>query len=94
MLMMNRRVKSLAMEGCSMVTTTGLESLILRWPDLERLRIVSCNKIKDEEISFQLSNFIALLKELQWRPDSRSALAENLAGTRMGKKGSKFFRWN
>ncbi|XP_078446308.1 F-box protein At5g07670-like [Wolffia australiana] len=83
-----RRVKLLAMEGCSKVTTAGLEGVVLQWPDLERLRVASCNKIKDEEVTPAMSNLFARLKELQWRPDSKSALA----GTGIGKKCGRLLR--
>lgn len=86
-------MKLLAVEGCSLLTTGGLESSVLLWGDLERLRVVSCNKVRDDEVTPALSSLFALLKELQWRPDSRSALAHSLAGTGMGKKGGRFLRW-
>ncbi|CAL9153988.1 unnamed protein product [Musa hybrid cultivar] len=83
-----RRVKFLSLEGCSLVTTEGFESVVLSWMDLQRLTVISCNNIKDGEVSPALSSLFSVLKELKWRPDSKSALA----GTGMAKKGARFFR--
>uniref|UniRef100_A0A0E0CPB9 Remorin C-terminal domain-containing protein n=1 Tax=Oryza meridionalis TaxID=40149 RepID=A0A0E0CPB9_9ORYZ len=81
------RVKFLSLEGCSQLTTRGLESVITSWSDLQSLKVVSCDKIKDEEISPALSELFSTFKELKWRPDNKSRLAASLAGTGMGKKG-------
>ena len=80
-LFLRRRVKCLSLEGCSLLTTGGLESVILSWNELQRLRVVSCNKIKDVEVSSALASLFCVLKELKWRPDSRSLLASVLEGT-------------
>uniref|UniRef100_A0A1J3HVB7 F-box protein n=1 Tax=Noccaea caerulescens TaxID=107243 RepID=A0A1J3HVB7_NOCCA len=87
-----RRVRLLSLEGCSVLTTSGLESVILHWEELESMRVVSCKSIKDSEISAALSSLFSLLKELQWRPDTRSHLSSSLQGTGIGKRGSKFFK--
>ncbi|KAL6291332.1 hypothetical protein ACE6H2_008842 [Prunus campanulata] len=87
-----RRVKFLSLEGCSVLTTEGLESVILPWKELECLRVVSCKNIKDKEISPALSTLFSTLKELQWRPDTKSLLPSSVFGTSIGKKGSRFFR--
>jgi F-box and leucine-rich repeat protein 2/20 len=87
-----RRVKFLSLEGCSLLTTRGLESVITSWSDLQSLSVVSCNKIKDEEISPALSELFSNLKELKWRPDNKSLLAASLVGTGMGNKGRVFFK--
>ncbi|KAJ1280279.1 hypothetical protein BS78_04G219200 [Paspalum vaginatum] len=87
-----RRVKFLSLEGCSLLTTQGLESVITSWSDLQSLEVVSCNKIKDEEITPALSELFSNLKELKWRPDNKSLLAASLVGTGMGKKGRVFFK--
>ncbi|KAJ4746732.1 F-box protein [Rhynchospora pubera] len=87
-----RRVKLLNLQSCSVLSTQGLESIILSWPDLERLTVISCNNIKDEEISPALSGLFSSLKELKWRPDTKSMLATSLGGTGMGKKGGRFFK--
>lgn len=80
------------MEGCSLLSISGLESVIASWKDLQRLRVISCNKIKDSEVTPTLAGFFSLLKELKWRPDSRSLLAASIAGTGMGNKGVRFFK--
>lgn len=85
-----RRVKLLSLEGCSLLTTRGLESVITSCNDLQSLQVVTCNKIKDEEITPALSELFSNLKELKWRPDNKSLLAANLVGTGMGKKGRVF----
>ena len=87
-----RRVKFLSLERCSLLTTRGLESVITSWSDLQSLEVVSCNKIKDEEITPALSELFSNLKELKWRPDNKSLLAVSLVGTGMGKKGRVFFK--
>ncbi|CAN1159124.1 F-box protein At5g07670 [Linum perenne] len=88
-----RRVKLLYLEGCSLLTTQGLESVLLTWNELENLKIESCKNISDAEISPALSILFSSLKELRWRPDSsKSLLAAELPGTGFGKKGRKFFR--
>ncbi|CAI0380928.1 unnamed protein product [Linum tenue] len=87
-----RRVKLLYLEGCSLVTTEALESVLLTWNEVEHLKIESCRKINDSEISPELSNLFCDLKELRWRPDSKSILAAGLMGTGIGEEGQKFFR--
>ncbi|XP_050156744.1 F-box protein At5g07670-like [Malus sylvestris] len=87
-----RRVKLLSLEGCSVLTTEGLESVILAWKGLECLRVASCKNLKDKEISPALSTLFSTLKELQWRPDTKSLLPSRINGTTIGKKGSRFFR--
>ena len=88
----NRRVASLSLEGCSLLTTEGLESVILSWKELESLRVVSCKNIKDSEIPPSLSTLFSVFKELKWRPDTKSLRPSSLLGTGMGKKGGKFFK--
>ncbi|CAN1754785.1 F-box protein At5g07670 [Linum perenne] len=87
-----RCVKQLVLEGCSVLTIEGLESVLLTWSELQNLEIEACKKINDGEISPALSNLFCSLKELRWRPDSKSVLASGLTGTGIGEKGSKFFR--
>lgn len=70
-----------------MVSTQGLESVMIGWKELKSLKLMFCNNIKDEEIKPALSNVFAALKDLKWEPDSRS----RLAGTGIGNRGSKFF---
>ena len=86
-----RRVKLLSLEGCSLLTIKGLESVVLSWKELQRLIVMSCNNIKDTEVTPELATLFSVLKELKWRPDFRSLLSSNLAGTGMGKKGGRFF---
>ncbi|OMO69521.1 hypothetical protein CCACVL1_19454 [Corchorus capsularis] len=87
-----RRVKLVSLEGCSLLTIKGLESVVLSWKELQQLRVVSCNNIKDTEVTPELATLFSVLKELKWRPDSRSLLSSNLEGTGMGKKGGRFFK--
>ena len=87
-----RRIKFLSLEGCSLLTTRGVESVVTSWNDLQSLEVVGCNKIKDEEITPALSELFSNLKELKWRPDNKSLLAASLVGTGMGKKGKVFFK--
>lgn len=85
-------MKLISLEGCSLLTTGGLESVVLSWKELQRLRVVSCNNINDSEVTPALSTLFSVLKELKWRPDSRSLLTSNLEGTGVGKKGGRFFK--
>ncbi|XP_050225357.1 F-box protein At5g07670 [Mercurialis annua] len=87
-----RKVKLLSLEGCSLLTTQGLESVLVTYNELEHLTVQSCKRIKDSEVSPALSSLFSALKELKWRPDGKSLLAPSLVGTGMGKKGGKFFR--
>ncbi|KAF2315394.1 hypothetical protein GH714_039105 [Hevea brasiliensis] len=87
-----RRVKLVSLEGCSLLTTGGLEAVIVNWKELQRLRVNSSNKIKDSEVSPALASLFSVLKELKWRPDSRSLLSSSLAGTGVGNKGGRFFK--
>ncbi|PPS14536.1 hypothetical protein GOBAR_AA06047 [Gossypium barbadense] len=88
----HRRVKFLSLEGCSLLTTEGLEATVLSWLDLETLVVVSCKNIKESDISPALATLFCNLKELRWRPDAKSLLSSSLMGTGMGKKGGKFFK--
>ncbi|KAL5718369.1 hypothetical protein ACHQM5_011277 [Ranunculus cassubicifolius] len=87
-----RRVKSLSLEGCSLLTTEGLESVILSWVELQRLKVVSCSSIKDSEVTPALSSLFSSFKELKWRPDTKSLLTSSLAGSGVWKKGGRFFK--
>ncbi|KAI3458311.1 hypothetical protein Pfo_014974 [Paulownia fortunei] len=87
-----RKVKFLSLEGCSMLTTRGLESVIISWNELQSLKVKSCNNIKDCEVNPALSSVFSILKDLKWKPDTKSLLSANLDGTGMGKRGSKFFK--
>ncbi|KAH9619207.1 hypothetical protein KSS87_009360 [Heliosperma pusillum] len=82
-----RRVKSISLEGCSLLTTIGLDSVVQNWKELQTLKVVSCNNIQDSEITPELATLFSILKELKWRPNSRSLLAISLSGTGVGKKG-------
>lgn len=84
-------MKLLYLEHCSLLTTGGLESVVLSWKDLQRLIVVSCRKIKDSEVTPELASLFSVLKELKWRPDTRSLLSSDLEGIGMWRKGGKFF---
>ncbi|CAA7047304.1 unnamed protein product [Microthlaspi erraticum] len=88
---LSRRVKLLYLEHCSLLTTQGLESVLVSWKDLERLTVVSCSKIKDSQVTPQLASLFSVLKELKWRPDTRSLLSSDLDGIGMWRQGGKFF---
>lgn len=88
----DRRVKFLWIEGCSRVTTEGLESVVLSLKELESLKVISCKNMKDDEVSPVLSMLFYSLKDLKWMPDNRSVLSTSLVGSGMGKRGGKFFK--
>lgn len=85
-------MKLISLEGCSLLTTGGLESVVLSWKELQRLRVVSCNNVKDSEVTPALASLFSVLKELKWRPDSKSLLTSSLAETGVGRKGGRFFK--
>ncbi|TMW85605.1 hypothetical protein EJD97_022857 [Solanum chilense] len=87
-----RRVKSLCLESCSLLTTEGLESALLSWKEIQSLKVISCGNIKDSEISPALSTLFSMLKDFRWRPDTKSLLSAGLVGTGMRKRGSKLFK--
>ncbi|KAM3357518.1 F-box protein like [Capsicum galapagoense] len=87
-----RSLRFLSLEGCSLLTTEGLDSVVQSWKELERLKVVSCNNIKDSEITPELATLFSVLKELKWRPDSRSLLSSGLEGTGIGHKGGRSLR--
>ncbi|KAL0341124.1 UNVERIFIED_CONTAM: F-box protein [Sesamum radiatum] len=87
-----RSVRSLSLEGCSLLTTCGLESVLISWNKLQSLRVKSCNNINEDEISPALSSVFSALKDLKWEPDTKSRVSATLAGTGMGKRGSKFLK--
>ncbi|PON51027.1 F-box domain containing protein [Parasponia andersonii] len=87
-----RRVKYMSSEGCSLLTTDCLESVILSWKEIESLKVVACKGIKDKDISPALSTLFSVLKELKWRPDTKSLLTSSVVGTSIGKKGGRFFK--
>lgn len=88
----SRSLRFLSLEGCSLLTTEGLDSVVQSWKELERLKVVSCNNIKDSEITPELATLFSVLKELKWRPDSRSFLSSGLEGTVIGQKGGRSLR--
>lgn len=92
LLLFCRRVKFLHLEGCSLLTTEGLESVIHSRIELQSLRVVSCKNIKDSEISPALATLFTTLGELRWRPDTKSLLPSSLVGISMGKRGGRFFK--
>ncbi|XP_042038488.1 F-box protein At5g51380-like [Salvia splendens] len=84
-----RSIRSVSLEGCSLLTTEGLESVVLSWIEIDRLKVISCSNVKDSEITPELATLFSDLKELKWRPDSRSLLSASLTGTGVGEKGGK-----
>lgn len=86
-----RRVRLLSLEGCSLLAMDGLDPVVLSWKELNRLKVISCNNIKDGEITIELATLFSSLKELKWRPDSRSILLAGLAGTGVGQRGGRSF---
>ncbi|CAK9206620.1 unnamed protein product [Sphagnum jensenii] len=87
-----KRVKLLVLEGCSLVTTSGVDTLVQAFRDLQRLRVTFCDNIRDSELSPALCDRVLTLKEFSWRPDTKSVLAAGLAGTGVGQRGGRFFR--
>ncbi|KAG6548872.1 hypothetical protein Mapa_009634 [Marchantia paleacea] len=84
-----RKIRLLSLDGCSLITAAGLEEMILVAKDLQRLRVVHCNNIRDSELSLAVDNIIVTLKEFRWRPDTKSLLVGTPA---IGQAGRWFFR--
>ncbi|KAL7589640.1 hypothetical protein Lser_V15G35991 [Lactuca serriola] len=89
-----RRVKSMSIEGCSRVTTQGLENVVLSWKELESLEVISCKNIKDDEVTPKLSALFSHLKDFKWCPGNNTSflLSTRLSLSDMGKRGGKFFK--
>ncbi|KAL8253289.1 hypothetical protein R6Q59_036982 [Mikania micrantha] len=87
-----RRLKLLSLEGCSRLTTGGLECVVLSLKELENLRVISCKNIKEDEVSPALSTLFYNLKNLKWTPDNSSLLSTSLSESGIGKRGGKFFK--
>ncbi|KAL8051014.1 hypothetical protein ABFX02_06G118300 [Erythranthe guttata] len=83
-----RAIRMLSLEGCSLLTAQGLETVIISWNELKSLKVKSCNNIKDDEV---VSDVFSSLKNLKWEPDRKTLVSINLDGTGMGKRGDKFF---
>ncbi|KAJ9553518.1 hypothetical protein OSB04_017563 [Centaurea solstitialis] len=89
---MCRRLKFVSLEGCSRLTTQGLEAVVLSWEELESLKVISCKNIKDDEFTPASSAFFSALKEFQWRPGNTPLQSTSLLCSGMGKRGGKFFK--
>jgi F-box/leucine-rich repeat protein 2/20 len=85
-------MKSLSLEGCSPLTTMGLESVVLAHKELEALRVVHCSNIQDFDLSEALALQIYSLKQLIWRPDVKRFLKSTLSGMDVGQHGGSFFK--
>jgi F-box/leucine-rich repeat protein 2/20 len=87
-----RRVRFLSLEGCALLTTSGIEAVVVMWRELHTLQVSCCDSVSDSEIGPALAAVFSMLKVLKWCPDIKSLLAESLAGTGVGQAGGKFFR--
>ncbi|CAH1430776.1 unnamed protein product [Lactuca virosa] len=89
-----RRVKSMSIEGCSRLTTQGLENVVLSWQELESLEVISCKNIKDDEVTPKLSALFSHLKDFKWCPGNNTSflLSTRFSLSDMGKRGGKFFK--
>lgn len=88
----HRRLKFVSIEGCSRLTTRGLEIVVLSWNELESLKVISCKNIKDNEVTPMLSALFSDLKDFKWCPGNTSFLSTRLSSSDMGKRGGKFFK--
>ncbi|KAI3817906.1 hypothetical protein L1987_11706 [Smallanthus sonchifolius] len=87
-----RKVKFVSIEGCSKLTTPGLETVVLSWKELESLKLISCKNIKDDDVTPTLSVLFSDLKDFKWCPGNTSFLSTTLSSSDMGKRGAKFFK--
>ncbi|MFS7911783.1 hypothetical protein Hanom_Chr02g00122151 [Helianthus anomalus] len=60
--------------------------------EVKRLKVVVCNNIKDSAMSPDIATLFSLLKELKWRPDSKSILSSGLEGTGVWQRGGRCFK--
>ena len=84
-----RSLASISVEGCSLVTTGGLEKVVLASKELQTLRVKYCASVTDGQMSSVLSEQLFGLRELKWQPDNQKSILEGLLGTGVGSKG----RW-
>ena len=82
----------MSIEGCSRLTTQGLETVVLSWKELESLTVISCKNIKDDEVTPMLSALFSDLKDFKWCPGNMSDLSTRLLSSDMGRRGGKFFK--
>ncbi|PWA92310.1 RNI-like superfamily protein [Artemisia annua] len=87
-----RRLRFISIEGCSRLTTQGLETVVLSWKELDSLTVISCKNIKDDEVTPMLSALFSDLKHFKWCPGNMSDLSTRLASSEMGRRGGKFFK--
>ncbi|PWA64381.1 RNI-like superfamily protein [Artemisia annua] len=87
-----RRLRFVSIEGCSRLTTQGLETVVLSWKELESLTVISCKNIKDDEVTPMLSALFSDLKDFKWCPGNMSDLSTRLSSSDMGRRGGKFFK--
>lgn len=80
----------MSLEGCSRLTTIGLEAVIHSWKELQSINVISCNKVKDSEVTPMLATLFSSLKDFKWRPDSKSLVSANRVSTGIGKRGKSF----
>ncbi|KAL4574900.1 hypothetical protein LXL04_021740 [Taraxacum kok-saghyz] len=83
-----RMMKSMSIEGCSRLTTHGLETVILSLKELESLEVISCKNIKDDQVTPQLSSLFSDLKDFKWCPGN--TCFQSISD--MGKRGGRFFK--
>ncbi|CAK9218211.1 unnamed protein product [Sphagnum jensenii] len=86
-----RRLRLLGLAGCSLITTAGLAVVLQACKDLQRLRVTYCDNIQYLELTSTLCDQLLSLMEFSWRPDTKSVLAQGLAGARVGQKSGRFF---
>ncbi|CAM6108743.1 unnamed protein product [Calypogeia fissa] len=80
-----KKVRLLSLDGCSLVTAAGLETVAMACKELQRLRVVYCSNIRDSEISPDFGNVVVMLKEFRWRPDTKSLLSSTTAIAQTGR---------
>ena len=84
-----RSLAAISVEGCSLVTTGGLERVVLASRELQTLCVKYCASVTDGQMSSVLSEQLFGLRELKWQPDNQKSVLENLVGTGVGSKGRR-----
>ncbi|KAJ4727198.1 F-box protein [Melia azedarach] len=99
-------IEELQLQRCQLRDKHSLEALFLVCENVSEIAFQNCWGLEDDVfglaticrrvkvLSLEGCSLLttAVLKELKWRPDSRSLLAAGLAGTGVGKKGVRFFQ--
>ncbi|GBG92378.1 hypothetical protein CBR_g55286 [Chara braunii] len=84
-----KRLEVLRLEGCSLLSVSGLAAVIAAVPDLKKLSVVWCSGIKDRDLSVAFVDRLSRLQELKYSPDAWPAVLGEVSA---GKGGGVCFK--